>query len=115
MLQPYGPLKWALWLVAGPPAYIVVSGIVELLVQTYFAAPGIKQATNYFERRAEGKKVSGSRMLWYAFAYTLLFVIAVSIGSPIYSYVSSFIEQDRCLDAGGRWNSGQQSCEGARK
>ena len=115
LLQPTGPLKWALWLVAAPPAYILVSGAVELIVQTYFAAPGIRQATTYFETRAEGRQVSGPRMLWYIFAFTSLFVIAVAIVAPVYEYISDFIAQDRCLDAGGRWNAEQHACEGAEK
>ena len=115
LLQPTGPMKWALWLVAGPLAYILVSGAVELIVQTYFEAPGVKQATRYFEKRAEGKQVSGPRMLWYVFAFTLLFVIVVATVTPIYGYVSDFIEQDRCLDAGGSWNAEQHACEGAAR
>ena len=115
LLQPTGPMKWALWLVAAPPAYILVSGAVELIVQTYFAAPGIKQATRYFEKRAEGRQVSGPRMLWYMFACTLLFVIAVAILAPVYGFVSDFFERDRCLDAGGRWNTEQHTCEGAQR
>jgi len=115
LLQPTGPMKWVLWLIAGPPAYILVNGAVELIVQTFFAAPGIKQATTYFEKRAEGKQVSGPRMLWYIFAFTLLFVVAAAVVAPIYGYVSDLIEQDRCLDAGGRWSAEPQACEGAEK
>ena len=115
LLQPTGPVKWALWLVAAPPVYTVVSGAVELIVQTYFAAPGTRQATNYFEKRAEGRLVSAPRMLWYMFAYTLLFVVAVAIFASVYKYVSDFIEQDRCLDAGGRWNEERHACEGAER
>ena len=115
VLQPTGPLMWALWLVAAPPAYILVSGAVELIVQTYFAAPGIRQATRYFEKRAEGRQVSGPRMLWYMFAFALLFVLVVFVVAPVYEYVSDFIEQDRCLDTAGRWNSEQHACEGAER
>jgi Na+/proline symporter len=113
LLQPTGPMTWVLWLVAGPPTYILVRGAVELMVQTFFAAPGIKQATRYFEKRAEGKQVSGPRMLWYIFAFAPLFVVAVAIVAPIYGYVSDLLEQDRCLDAGGRWRAEQQACESA--
>jgi len=111
--QPTGPMKWVLWLVAGLPTYLLVPGAVELMVQTFFAAPGIKQATRFFEKRAEGKQASGPRMLWYIFAVALLFVVAVAIVAPIYGYLSNLLEQDRCLDAGGRWRAEQQACDGA--
>lgn len=113
LLQPTGPMKWALWLVVGPAAYILVSSVFELIVRTYFAVPGIKQATRYFEKRTEGHQFSGPRMLWYLFAFAMLFGIALAVVAPIYGYVSDFIEQDRCLDAGGRWNAIQHACEGA--
>lgn len=88
-------MKWALWLVVGPAAYILVSSVVELIVHTYFAVPGIKKATRYFEERAEGRQFSGQRMLWYLFAFAMLFGIALAVVAPIYGYVSDFIEQDR--------------------
>jgi len=106
-------MKWVLWLAAGPPTYLLVRGAVELMVQTFFAAPGIKQATRFFEKRAEGKQVSGPRMLWYIFAVALLFVVAVAVVAPIYGYLSALVEQDRCLDAGGRWRAKEQACDGA--
>lgn len=113
LLQPTGPMKWALWLVFGSAAYFLVSSVVELIVHTYFASPGIKQATRYVEKRAEGRLFSGPRMLWYLFAFAVLFGIAVAVVAPIYGDVSEFIEHDRCLDAGGRWNAVQHACEGA--
>lgn len=41
-------------------------------------------------------------------------VLAI-LGVAAYSVGSRFLKQDRCLDAGGRWNSAELACEGARR
>jgi len=38
----------------------------------------------------------------------------ILIALPFYQPVRRFIEQDRCLDNGGRWNNAASKCEGAR-
>jgi hypothetical protein len=41
-------------------------------------------------------------------------VLAI-VGVAGYSVGGRFLAQDRCLDAGGRWNGSDRKCEGARR
>lgn len=65
-LQPHGPLKWALWAVAGLPVLLAVNVIAELIVVGFLALPGIRHMTARVEKRAEGRALSGLRLAWYA-------------------------------------------------
>jgi hypothetical protein len=38
----------------------------------------------------------------------------VLVALPFYQPVRQYIQQDRCLDNGGRWNKSVSKCEGAR-
>jgi hypothetical protein len=117
LYSPSGALLWALWAVLAVPAYLIASAAVEFVVHAYMALPGIKQATQYFERRAAGKEFSAARTGWYAIATVLgcIMLVAIVMGSTyIYSAAGEFLAQDHCLDRGGRWNSQQSSCEYAK-
>jgi hypothetical protein len=66
-LEPNGPLKWLLWLVAGPPIYLLLSGICELIGEAFCRLPGIKQGNAFVEQRTKGNRTSVLRILWYLF------------------------------------------------
>jgi hypothetical protein len=38
-------------------------------------------------------------------------IVVVALGLLLVSYGRDFLEVDRCLDSGGRWNATQGSCE----
>ncbi len=84
LFEPSGPLKWLLWAIAGPVAYVTLNGIGELLAAGYFRLPGVRQVTAFFERRAGAKQVSVPRLLWYLFNVLLVLglaiVVAVRVG-----------------------------------
>jgi len=77
--EPSGPLKWLLWALAGPVAYVTISGTGELLVAGYFRLPGIRQVTAFVERRSRAKQVSLSRLLWYLFNVLLVLGLGLAI------------------------------------
>jgi hypothetical protein len=43
---------------------------------------------------------------------SMLLLAVLLIGILFVLWFRGFVAQDRCLDAGGRWNSGTRSCEG---
>jgi hypothetical protein len=53
---------------------------------------------------------SGTRALYAGAAVVLAILVAVA-----YTLGARFVKQDRCLDAGGLWNSNNGTCEGARR
>lgn len=65
--QPQGPTKWALFLVAGPPLYLLLTGVGELLGKAYARFPGIRQGNELIDRRTAGRSLSMLRVLWYLF------------------------------------------------
>ncbi|MBX3627986.1 MAG: hypothetical protein KF892_23455 [Rhizobacter sp.] len=114
LYSPSGAVVWALWAVLAVPAYLIASTAFEFVVHAYMALPGIKQATQYFERREAGKAFSPARTGWYLVATVLgciLLVAIVIVATHIYSATSEYLAQDHCLDRGGRWQSQQSSCE----
>lgn len=117
LYSPNGALVWALWAVLAVPAYLIASTAFEFVVRAYMALPGIKQATQYFERREAGKEFSAARTGWYVIATVLgciLLVAIVTVSTHIYSATGERLAQDHCLDRGGRWNRQQSSCEYAK-
>ena len=53
---------------------------------------------------------SGARAM-YAGAALVVGILVVAA----YTVGARFLQQDRCLDAGGRWSSNNGTCEGARR
>lgn len=43
-----------------------------------------------------------------------LLVLAVALVVVVFQWISTFIEQDSCLDRGGRWNRDMGACESVR-
>jgi hypothetical protein len=75
--SPSGPVEWLLLLVAGPPAYVLLSVVGELLGEAFNRLPGVRQGNAFVERRTTGAQVSGLRIVWYLF--TGLIAIATVI------------------------------------
>ncbi|WP_048439864.1 hypothetical protein [Caenimonas sp. SL110] len=114
LLQPEGPVKWALRAVAFVPACLLANAVVEQTASLFMSLPGLKQGTRYFERRAEGKDYSAARAAWYAFCAVLGFVVFTTVAAAMWSGFSSardFIAQDKCLDGGGKWSAEGHECQ----
>lgn len=77
--QPQGPTKWFLFLFAGPPLYLILTGAGELLGEAYARLPGIRQGNEFIERRTAGRSLSMLRVLWYLF--TGLLVIGIMLAT----------------------------------
>lgn len=75
--KPHGPAKWLLFLVAGTPLYLLLSGVGELLGEAYAMFPGIRHGNEFVERHTVGRSLSALRILWY------LFTGLVAIGAVI--------------------------------
>jgi hypothetical protein len=113
LLQPEGPLKWALWAVAIVPMGLLANAAVEGAVYLFMSLPGMKQGTHYFEKRAEGKQFSIARAAWYGFSAVLGFVVVLAGATAArngYSLVRNFMAQDQCLDSGGKWKAEERQC-----
>jgi hypothetical protein len=53
---------------------------------------------------------SGARAMYSGAALVLVILVVAA-----YTVGARFLQQDRCLDAGGRWSSDIGTCEGARR
>ncbi|MDM7950368.1 hypothetical protein [Hydrogenophaga sp.] len=73
-----GPTKWLLYLLAGPPLYLFLSGVGELLGEAYSRLPGIRHGNEFIERRTARHPVSGLRILWYLFISLLVIGVVVA-------------------------------------
>jgi hypothetical protein len=43
--------------------------------------------------------------------FVIVLILVVAFGFLLVHYGRDFLEVDRCLDSGGRWNANQGSCE----
>jgi hypothetical protein len=114
LLQPGGPLKWALRLVALVPVVVLVNVAVDGGAHLFMSLPGMKQGTHFFEKRAEGKQFSAARAAWYGFSAVLGFVVVVAGATAVwqgYLLVRDFVAQDKCLDGGGQWRAEARECQ----
>jgi hypothetical protein len=81
--QPQGVAKWLLYLLAGPPLYLLLSGVGEFLGDAYSRLPGIRQGNEFIERRTASRSLSWFRVLWYLFT-SLLAIGAVISATWLY-------------------------------
>ena len=113
LLQPEGPMKWALRTVAAVPVCVLAYAVFEGTTTLFMSLPGLKHGTRYFESRAEGKEFSAIRTSWYAFCAVLGFIVFVAVAAALwkgYSSLQHFIAQDKCLDGGGKWSWEELKC-----
>lgn len=81
--QPQGPAKWLLYLLAGPPLYLLLSAFGELLGLAYLKVPGVRQGNEFIERRTASQSLSGVRVLWYLLT-SLLAIGIVLVAAWLY-------------------------------
>ena len=114
LLQPEGPVKWALRVVAIVPVCLLANAVLEGTASLFMSLPGLKQGTRYFEKRSEGKTFSVSRAAWYGLCAVLGFILFTAVATALwngYSSARDFIAQDKCLDAGGKWRAEEHECQ----
>jgi hypothetical protein len=69
--------EWLFLLLAGPPAFILISLVAEGLGEAYKRLPGVRHLHAFAERRTVGQETSGLRILVYLI--TTLIAVAVVI------------------------------------
>ena len=63
--MPESNVEWLLLVLAGPPAFFILSIVSDALGELLHSLPGIRHAEMYAEARTAGKSISGLRILVY--------------------------------------------------
>jgi len=63
--------QWALLLVLGPPALLLLQLAGEALGELFNKLPGVSHGNKYVENKTSGQSLSGGRVLWYLFTALL--------------------------------------------
>jgi hypothetical protein len=84
---PESVTEWILLLLAGAPAFFLVSVVGEFLGALLHSLPGIRHAEAYAEARTSGQSISGLRVFVYLVTTLVATGIVVAVSWLIRTYV----------------------------
>jgi hypothetical protein len=85
---PESIIEWLLLVLAGPPAFFLLSIASDALGTLLHSLPGIRHAETYAETRTSGKSISGLRILVYLVTTLVATGIIIVVSWLVRTYAS---------------------------